>query len=93
MAWQVAAGSLPIIHPLVGALAGLAVTRPPAELLGLAGAVLEPLLADRAHAALLVMAMVQLMVPHLNTPELVGDDALRAFVTRLDSLPAATARS
>ena len=55
----------------MSALAELAVSRPAAELVDLCTAVLEPLLADRAAPALLVMAMVQLMVPHLSTPQMV----------------------
>ena len=61
-----------MIHPLVTALAEFSISRPAAELVDLCTTVLEPLLADRAAAALLVMAMVQLMVPHLNTPQLVS---------------------
>ncbi|XP_043241826.1 myb-binding protein 1A-like isoform X2 [Amphibalanus amphitrite] len=81
---KVSAGSLPAIHPLVGSLATLAVERSPAELLSFGAAVLEPLLDDRtADVALLAMAMVQLMVAHLNTPEMLESVLTPALVGAL----------
>ncbi|XP_037067938.1 uncharacterized protein LOC119089373 [Pollicipes pollicipes] len=79
---KASAATLPAIHPLVTSLVAFAVERPAAELVELHQRVLEPLLEDRT-AALLVMAMLQMVVPHLTTPELLASVLSPAMVGAL----------